>query len=241
MRNFLKKYSSSSLKCVSKYHLGNLTILKAETFRYSQIMKRGIIVFQRNAELGKVKTRLAASIGDHEALEIYKVLINFTHQQIQEIDVIKLVYFSDFLEVDFKRIDKEDQLFLQSEGNLGNKMSKAFQTQFENGFDRLLIIGTDCPELTPEIIEKAFDELEQSEVVIGPAKDGGYYLLGMKRFNPGLFKNIKWSSAEVLNSTENFLRSKEIKYSLLPLLSDVDYLEDWELIKDKIGPTKKEN
>jgi glycosyltransferase A (GT-A) superfamily protein (DUF2064 family) len=104
-----------------------------------------------------------------------------------------------------------------------------------------LIIGTDCPELTPEIIEKAFDELEQSEVVIGPAKDGGYYLLGMKRFNPGLFKNIKWSSAEVLNSTENFLRSKEIKYSLLPLLSDVDYLEDWELIKDKIGPTKKEN
>lgn len=203
-------------------------------------MIKGIIIFQKNAELGKVKTRLAASIGDHEALEIYKVLTNYTHQQIQDIDVKKLVYFSDYKEVDFQRSGKDDEVFLQSEGNLGDKMSIAFQTQFGKGYDKLLIIGTDCPELTAEIIEKAFEKLEQSEVVIGPAKDGGYYLLGMQRFIPGVFKNIKWSSDQVLKSTQNFLESQKIKFSLLSELSDVDHLEDWELVKDKLGQAKEE-
>ncbi|WP_296699238.1 TIGR04282 family arsenosugar biosynthesis glycosyltransferase [Algoriphagus sp.] len=201
-------------------------------------MKKGIIIFQKNAELGKVKTRLAASVGDHQALEIYKTLIYHTYLQIQSIDAEKLVYFSEYVEPDFKKNENLIHFFIQSKGDLGEKMSNAFRNQFEKGFDKLLIIGTDCPEITSEIVDKAFLHLENSEVVIGPAKDGGYYLLGMNRFIPGIFKNIKWSSDQVLKSTKLFLESNKINHSFLPILSDVDHLEDWELFKDKLIQTK---
>lgn len=204
-------------------------------------MKKGIIIFQKNAELGKVKTRLAASVGDYEALEIYKILITYTHEQIRPVFAEKLVYFSDYAEPYFKNNDSQVQLFIQSNGNLGDKMSNAFQTQFEKGFHKLLIVGTDCPEITSKIIENAFVELEKVEVVLGPAKDGGYYLLGMNRFIPGLFKDIKWSSDQVLKSTQLFLESNEIKHSFLPVLSDVDNLEDWERLKHKLSHTKEKN
>ncbi|MEN2282029.1 TIGR04282 family arsenosugar biosynthesis glycosyltransferase [Algoriphagus sp. SE2] len=204
-------------------------------------MKRGIIIFQKNAELGKVKTRLAAIVGDHRALEIYKILINFTHRQIQPVIAKKLVYFSNYIESEFRENDSQVQFFIQSSGNLGDKMCNAFLDQFEKGYDKLLIIGTDCPEINSEIIEKAFDELDQSEVVIGPAMDGGYYLLGMNRFIPGIFKNIRWSSDQVLKSTQDFLKLNEIKHSLLPVLSDVDHIEDWERLKDKLTQTKEIN
>ncbi len=202
------------------------------------MMKKGIIIFQKNAELGKVKTRLAASVGDHQALEIYKTLIYHTYLQIQSIDAEKLVYFSEYVEPDFKKNENLIHFFIQSKGDLGEKMSNAFRNQFEKGFDKLLIIGTDCPEITSEIVDKAFLHLENSEVVIGPAKDGGYYLLGMNRFIPGIFKNIKWSSDQVLKSTKLFLESNKINHSFLPILSDVDHLEDWELFKDKLIQTK---
>ncbi len=197
-------------------------------------MKKGIIIFQKNLELGKVKTRIAKSVGDKEALEIYQVLVDYTHEQLEKVDSKKLIYYSDYKETEIVEMKGQYEVFIQSSGDLGKKMGNAFKDQFDLGYDQLVIIGTDCAEITPEVIKDAFSKLNESNVVIGPASDGGYYLLGMKKFNSGLFYNIPWSSGEVLESTINYLKDQEITYTLLPVLSDVDYIEDWNEVKDRL-------
>ncbi|SIN75302.1 TIGR04282 family arsenosugar biosynthesis glycosyltransferase [Algoriphagus halophilus] len=196
-------------------------------------MEKGIIIFQKNLIAGKVKSRIAEMVGDQEALEIYRVLVDYTHQQVEHLACNKLLYYSDY-EENNHQTGKDYQLFIQSSGDLGQKMGDAFKDQFENGFDCLLIIGTDCAEITQDIIEKAFEKLENSDVVIGPAKDGGYYLLGMKRFISGLFYDIPWSSPEVFKQTSDYLTTHHISFDLLPTLSDVDYLEDWMKVKERL-------
>ncbi|MBB6328320.1 hypothetical protein FHS59_003963 [Algoriphagus iocasae] len=200
-------------------------------------MKRGVIIFQKNAQKGKVKTRLAAGVGEDQALEIYKNLVIITHHQISKVNCEKLLYFTEFVDdSDFNESDSYHFL-IQSEGDLGKRMASAFQEQFQLGFDKLLIIGTDCPELSSEILEEAFARLDKDEVVIGPANDGGYYLLGMKTFIPGLFQKIPWSSDQVLSLSKKVLDFHNISYSLLPTLIDVDTLEDWDLVKNKVLAT----
>src|SRR5690606_31583700 len=114
---------------------------------------------------------------------------------------------------------------LQSGEGLGEKMSNAFEKLFGENFDRLIIIGTDCAQISSKIISKAFDELVESEVVIGPAEDGGYYLLGMRKFIPELFEGIPWSTDQVVTLTKEYLTHNEIAFTILPTLSDVDYEE----------------
>ena len=202
-------------------------------------MQKGIIIFQKNAELGKVKTRLAETMGNREALEIYQLLVSYTHQQVQQVPCHKLLYFSEFLEKSPEWENEAYSLKIQTTGILGEKMTNAFQDEFENGFTQLIIIGTDCPEINPEIIDEAFEKLTKVDVVVGPATDGGYYLLGMNQFIPGLFKDIPWSSEEVLSATKNFLVTNDITFDMLPLLSDVDYQEDWEKVKEKLLKTQE--
>lgn len=197
------------------------------------LMKKGIIIFQKNLIPGKVKSRIGALVGDQKALEIYQVLVDYTHQQVEGLECKKLLYYSEYTENTYEN-NKDYQFFIQSSGDLGLKMGDAFKDQFEDGFDQLLIIGTDCAEITQEILEEAFDKLKTSEVVIGPAKDGGYYLLGMNRFISGLFYDIPWSSAEVFNQTSDYLSTHQIPFDLLPTLSDVDYLEDWMKVKERL-------
>lgn len=197
------------------------------------LMKKGIIIFQKNLIPGKVKSRIGALVGDQKALEIYQVLVDYTHQQVEGLECKKLLYYSEYTENTYEN-NKDYQFFIQSSGDLGQKMGDAFKDQFEDGFDQLLIIGTDCAEITQEILEEAFDKLKTSEVVIGPAKDGGYYLLGMNRFISGLFYDIPWSSAEVFNQTSDYLSTHQIPFDLLPTLSDVDYLEDWMEVKERL-------
>ncbi len=200
-------------------------------------MKKGVIIFQKNAQKGKVKTRLAAGVGEDQALEIYKNLVVITHHQLSKVNCEKLLYFTEFVNnSDFNENDSYHFL-IQTEGDLGKRMATAFQEQFHLGFDKLLIIGTDCPELSSEILEEAFERLEQDEVVIGPANDGGYYLLGMKTFIPGLFQKIPWSSDQVLSLSKKVLYFHNISYSLLPTLIDVDTLEDWDFVKNKVLAT----
>jgi hypothetical protein len=114
----------------------------------------------------------------------------------------------------------------QVEGELGNKMQAAFEDCFNIGYKKLIIIGSDCYELTTEHIESAFAQLEKTDIVAGPAKDGGYYLLGMKKPNPTIFNLEAWSTANVLASTLQKCTDEGLSYYLLPLLNDVDEAED---------------
>ncbi|UZD23163.1 TIGR04282 family arsenosugar biosynthesis glycosyltransferase [Algoriphagus halophytocola] len=197
-----------------------------------------LLIFQKNAELGKVKTRLAAGIGEEEALQVYFQLCGFTHSIAQQCEMSKKLYFSNYIEGDSAGYGDEYQFEVQTGQDLGEKMSNAFRETFAQGFERVVIIGTDCPELSPQVINQAFAELRHNDAVIGPAKDGGYYLLGMSRYLPGVFEGIPWSTEQVTKLTTDFLQNNEHPFVLLPVLSDVDYEEDWRRFEQKLRKFK---
>ena len=187
--------------------------------------ENALIVFQKNAVLGKVKSRLAATIGEEKALEIYKSLLLHTYSETRKLNGIDTwIFFSDFIEPEsgYMAEYKETQIG----EDLGERMSNAFQKLFQKGYKKVVIIGTDCPEIQSSDIDAAFQSLEKKEVCIGPALDGGYYLLGMRRFNESLFQNIPWSSPEVAKITLEILNFDQVSYELLKTLRDIDTEED---------------
>lgn len=188
-----------------------------------------LILFIRNPELGKVKTRLAASVGPEAALDIYVRLLRHTKAVTQHLTVDKVVFYSDKVEQGDLWPDELYQKKLQPLGNLGEKMAAAFSAAFAEGYSSVVIIGSDCQQLTENIVEQAFQELQEHDIVIGPALDGGYYLLGMRQFYPELFRNKRWSTEHVFPDTIQDIKQLQVSYSLLPQLSDVDYIEDLDL------------
>ncbi|MGB8190735.1 MAG: TIGR04282 family arsenosugar biosynthesis glycosyltransferase [Chitinophagaceae bacterium] len=183
-----------------------------------------VIIFTKNPVYGKVKTRLAAGIGADKALEIYHELVACTHSSIKELTCDKIVYYSD----NIQHNDLWDEGFekaVQQGADLGERMHNAFKNVFDLGYKRAVIIGTDCPSLNAQLVMQAFDKLNTQDVIIGPAADGGYYLLGMKT-NHDLFKNIAWSTAGVLDSTIEICKQLELNYYLLPVLNDIDEEKD---------------
>ncbi|MGY6744205.1 MAG: TIGR04282 family arsenosugar biosynthesis glycosyltransferase [Cecembia sp.] len=192
--------------------------------------KNAIIVFQKNAAKGKVKTRIAKDLGEEKALEIYQYLVNSTHQVLSQLkgqDVF--LFFSDYTEkVSWQPQEGTLQLRLQKGKDLGEKMRLAFEEVFSEGYSKVSIIGTDCPDINIKILNDAMEKLEEYEVVFGPAQDGGYYLLGLKKIHKGLFDGIPWSTEQVLKLSLDYLNSKQISYELITILSDIDTAEDWE-------------
>ncbi|MFD2999613.1 TIGR04282 family arsenosugar biosynthesis glycosyltransferase [Pontibacter toksunensis] len=190
--------------------------------------KQLLMLFVRNPELGKVKTRLAAAVGPEKALEIYLQLLQHTYSITKELPVQKLVYYSEALDTNDLWPNEQYHKRVQPAGDLGEKMADAFAAAFSEGYTSVVIIGSDCLQLTPDIILQAYRELEEHDVVIGPALDGGYYLLGMNRLHPELFRNKRWSTADVFPATVHDIHNLRLSYTLLPRLSDVDYVEDLE-------------
>lgn len=190
-------------------------------------MKKALIIFVRNPELGKVKTRLAKSVGDEKALEIYKDLLRHTHEITLDVACDKFIFYADAINT---TDIWENNLFnkeLQSGIELGQKMNNAFLKLFQKGYCKIVIIGSDCPSLTTGIIEEAFAKLDEADVIIGPSKDGGYYLLGLSDLITGLFENKEWSTDKVFAGTLENIHSENKKYALLPKLADIDTIEDY--------------
>lgn len=185
-----------------------------------------LLIFTRNPELGKVKTRLAKTVGDETALKIYIFLLQKTHEVSLKVSSDKAIYYS----VKIRENDIWDtnsyQKHLQMGYDLGSRMQHAFQQSFKDSYQKVVIIGSDLYDLTPEIIENSFIQLDTSDLVLGPAKDGGYYLLGMKKLHPSVFQNKEWGTATVLKETLEDLKDKKV--SLLEELNDVDVYEDIE-------------
>lgn len=189
-------------------------------------MKNLLIIFYRNPELGKVKTRLAKTIGDEKALVIYLRLSAHTRTITQDLSVDKVVYYSHFVDTEDAWPISHFQKKVQRGNDLGEKMQNAFLEGFKDGYKSICIIGTDCFELTSEIIEKAFAQLENNDAVIGPANDGGYYLLGMKKITSELFQNKNWSTDSVATDTINDFKKLTLSFTQLQSLTDVDEEKD---------------
>jgi hypothetical protein len=188
-------------------------------------MKSGLIIFIRNLRHGKVKTRLAAKFGNDHAFEIYKKLLEHTCAVATPVKADKFLFYSEEIEID--NWPSEFSRFVQKGEDLGERMKNAFELLFNHGYQNVLIIGSDCLELSTVTIEKGFEELDKSDIVIGPAVDGGYYLLGLKTNSPFLFENVQWSSSQVLQQTLSICNDNNMHHSLLEVLRDIDEPEDW--------------
>lgn len=195
-----------------------------------------LIVFVKNPVRGKVKTRVAATVGDEKAVEVYVELLNHTKRVIQEWFLTReesqkkkvVIYYGDF-------VNREDVWsnvgFLKkmqpSVPDLGARMKAAFEEELNEDAERVVIVGSDCLALCAHHLSHAFSKLQQYDVVIGPADDGGYYLLGMKQMYAFLFENKSWSQPSLLAETLADAEAHLTTVGLGETLSDIDTWEDY--------------
>ncbi len=186
--------------------------------------KNLLLIFTRNPELGKCKTRLAATVGDQTALDIYTFLLEHTVSITQNLAVDKQVHYS--VKVRSNDLWSEDTYHkLRQEGDdLGIRMENAFKNGFAQGYENIIIIGSDMYDLSQKDLEQAFEALYAHDYVVGPALDGGYYLLGMKKIHTNIFKNKVWGTSTVLEDTLKDLHGFSVKK--LEERNDIDFYED---------------
>lgn len=190
------------------------------------MQKKALIIFVRNPIPGKVKTRIAESAGDVTALLIYRQLLQHTAAITRPVEADKFVFYSNEPEMNDCWDDEIYHKDVQQGTSLGEKMQRAFEQLFTAGYEQICIIGSDCYELNNALIQQAFATLEKKDAVIGPAADGGYYLLGLSKMLPAVFTGKAWSTSSVYAATIADFRSAGFTYELLPVLNDVDRLED---------------
>ncbi|MCI0538139.1 MAG: TIGR04282 family arsenosugar biosynthesis glycosyltransferase [Verrucomicrobiales bacterium] len=181
---------------------------------------------------GAVKTRLIPALGERRACELYRALVRLTLDEVGRLSAFRRVS----LEVRIAGAPDDESVCqwlgpsvrfsAQGEGDLGQRMERAVREAFAEGTSSVVVIGADCAELTAERLHSAFRALESKDAVLGPAVDGGYYLIGMRRFGPELFREIQWSSERVLEQTLAAARMARIECELLDTLHDLDRPED---------------
>jgi rSAM/selenodomain-associated transferase 1 len=192
--------------------------------------KNALIIFTRNPELGKCKTRLAKTIGDEAALNVYKFLLQHTANVAKNVDASRYAYYS----VKVRENDIWDTVFFskkqQNGDDLGLRMQNAFQELFDLGHEKVVIIGSDLYDLDEKYIEEAYQKLDTHDAVIGPALDGGYYMFGMKSVLPNVFQNKEWGTETVFEATIKDLKNYNIH--LTKPLNDIDTFEDIKPYKE---------
>ena len=185
--------------------------------------KKLIIIFVKNIKLGKVKTRLAKTVGNGAASKVYEALVDITELATSNIQIEKRIYFSDAVVA-----SKWPNAFKTTQRgiNLGERMKNAIHEGFNDGYESIVLLGSDLPNISSSIISKGLNALDQTEIVFGPAEDGGYYLVGMNKPHAFIFENKPWSDSKLLETTLNELKNKNIDVSLLETLNDIDTFED---------------
>lgn len=191
------------------------------------IGSKAVILFLKNAHKGHAKTRLAKGIGVDKAHEAYLHLLDRTRQLCSDLPYHIYLYYNQEILIDsaweFDQVNRR----IQAEGDLGMKMKSAFAEVLEH-VDSAVIIGSDCPYITPSHIADAFQVLEDNDVVYGPALDGGYYLLGMNELQSTLFEGIAWSTEKVLAQSLVKCTASKLEVNTLETLEDIDEVESWK-------------
>lgn len=200
-------------------------------------MSERLIILTRYPEPGKAKTRLIPALGAEGAADLHRQMTAYTLAQVKLLRHRSLtveVWFAGGDRVQMQTWLGTDLIYQpQPEGDLGDRMAQAFQTAFDSGVEAAIIIGTDCPELTDVRLTEALQALQQTDLVLGPATDGGYYLIGLRRFVPALFKSIAWSTDRVFQQTIDLASNLNLSLTTLPTLTDVDRPDDlpvWERV-----------
>lgn len=219
--------------------LSTIFLAAIDSIRAREMREEQLTVFTRFPEPGKTKTRLIPVLGPEGAAKLQRRMTEDTLRQARGLArkralVIEVRYEGgDSLQM--RRWLGEDLLYRpQGDGDLGARLTRAFQKAFATGTKRVVIIGSDCPDLTADLLQTAFDSLAETEVVLGPAQDGGYYLVATNRFIPELFEGVPWGTERVLSQTRQILERLRIPAKLLAPLADVDRPEDLSHLKKEL-------
>lgn len=190
-------------------------------------------MFAKYWKPGLVKTRLAKRIGAQAACDIHRLLLEFLLRQFEPIgDRRVLSIWPPEEEICIRRYVTQClgqaswTIERQSAGNLGEKMTMFFASQFAQGASKCILIGSDCVTIDCQTIHDAFEKLDHHEIVIGPSRDGGYYLIGMNREHFEIFEDIHWSTTQVLSQTVEILNANGVNFGLLEQNFDVDQWDD---------------
>jgi rSAM/selenodomain-associated transferase 1 len=187
-----------------------------------------LIIFAKAPILGSVKSRIAASIGPVKALEIYQTILCKLFTNLRSLNNVQVRVTPDASAAEFSVLCSLSWTFRpQGEGDLGARLYRAFAESFEQETEPVVIVGSDCPEVTTGDIHDAFAALNAHDLVLGPALDGGYWLIGLRQPCAALFDQIDWSTPRVLNQTLQCARDQNLRVHMLRELSDVDTIEDW--------------
>jgi len=187
-----------------------------------------LLVFLRAPVLGKVKTRLAATLGKERALVIYKRLLQHTIEEGAKLGVDRQAWYSDDIPPNEPCAVLGYSVHQQIGADLGERMQRAFENGFVNGHGPIIIIGTDLPQLSEALLREALKALGTHDAVIGPANDGGYYLLGLRKPCAELFQGKTWSTDTVFKRTTEDLERLGRTWEALPELIDIDTEADLE-------------
>jgi rSAM/selenodomain-associated transferase 1 len=187
-----------------------------------------LIIFVKAPRLGFVKTRLAKTLGDQASLAAYRQLVDSLLRNLSTLTDVQLRFSPDDATSEIRQwLQPSWTAVAQGDGDLGQKLKAAFAQSFAIGAQRVVIVGSDCPTVTATDIQTAWQELQDSHVVLGPAVDGGYWLIGLNQPQPPLFENISWSTDSVLAETLERARKNNLRVTLLRRLRDIDTESDW--------------
>ncbi len=188
-----------------------------------------LIVYLKNPVPGEVKTRLQARYSPEQTADLYRAFILDTIQMVQTVEADR--YFAAYTPSDSKDqinelIPQGWDLTPQSEGNLGSRMARSLQTSIDSGADKTILVGTDIPSLPRDHVVSAIDRLDNSDIVLGPTADGGFYLIGTRVSPPDIFSEVEWSTNMVFQQTALGIQTKGLDLGLVPAWRDVDTPED---------------
>lgn len=197
-----------------------------------------LALFAKYWEPGKVKTRLAAEIGDIAASQVYLAFLHTLLQRLNHVgDERTVVYAPSERISEFQTLGRNDwTLTPQSEGDLGERLINFCRSAMAapSSMCNLVIIGSDCLDVDQTLIEQAFDALAHHQVVLGPSYDGGYYLIGMSEFHAHLFQNIAWSTESVFEQTLERIHQQNLSCFQLPPHHDIDEIDDLNQLREKL-------
>ena len=198
-------------------------------------------LFAKWPRAGLVKTRLAATVGPERAAAIARAFLLDTLDRLAAIPVRRVVAFApDEAREDFAALARgRFDLHPQGDGDLGVRMGRFIATEIAVGADAVVLVGADSPTLPREYIERAFAELERADVVLGPATDGGYYLIGCRQRVPPVFEGVRWGGSRVLADTIARLPGADWRLFLLPPWYDVDAPDDWHMLRGHIAALRR--
>jgi rSAM/selenodomain-associated transferase 1 len=204
--------------------------------------KCALIIFIKTPIPGLVKTRLQPQLTEEQSAEIYSAFLrdlNDTFKKANNFDLWYAVSPENFNEDILARFIQLDKYFLQEDRDLGERMQNAFQTLFSKGYESLVLIGSDIPSININIISQALQGLANNDCMIGPSKDGGYYLIALSSPQSYLFNDIRWSTSEVFEKTIELLDKKGLTYKILPELEDIDTYKELISFYEELKDTDK--